>query len=76
MAANKQKTEAKLDHVVIAVKRRGLEKFVTAYGPFSKAHAYAFAAYHGKYARDECCVKQMEEPCDHKQWIFQGIQED
>ena len=73
MAASKQKTEVKKDHVVIAVKRRGLEKFVAAYGPFSKAHAYTFASHHEKYEGDECCVEQMEEPCAHSKWIFQGI---
>jgi hypothetical protein len=73
MAASKQKTEVKKDHVVIAIRKRGLTQSITAYGPFNKAHAYTFASHHTQFEGDECCVEEMEEICPHNNWIFQGI---
>ncbi|NBW18792.1 MAG: hypothetical protein EBR82_63540 [Caulobacteraceae bacterium] len=73
MAATKQKTEPERDHVVIAIRKRGLTQSITVYGPFNKAHAYRFASHHSQFERDECCVEEMEEVCDHNNWIFQGI---
>lgn len=67
------KTDAKRDHVVIALRERGLTRFAQVWGPFTKAHAHVFAAHHSQYEGDECSVEEMEEPCVHNQWIFEGI---
>jgi len=73
MAASKQKTEAAKDHVVLAVSRRGLDQFVHAHGPFTKAQAYAYASWHTRCEGEECMVEEMEPACEHKAWIFEGI---
>jgi hypothetical protein len=73
MAARKQAKESKQDHVVIALKRRGLNVFTDVYGPFTKAKAHVFASHHQRFEGDECTVEQMKAPCSHNQWIFEGV---
>ena len=73
MAAKKQKTESVADHVVIAVQKHGLDRTATVFGPFTKARAHVFAAHHQKYEGDECCVESLVAPCQHNDWIFEGV---
>jgi hypothetical protein len=73
MSKNAIKPEKNRDHVVIALRRRGLDKTVTVHGPFTKAHAYTFASHHQQYQGDECCVELLHEPCQHNKWIFEGV---
>jgi hypothetical protein len=73
MAASKQKKEVKADHVVIAIHRRGLYQHAAVHGPFTKAHAHVFASHHQQFEGDECSVEELETPCVHNQWIFEGI---
>jgi hypothetical protein len=74
MAATKQKKESVADHVVIVVKRRGLNVFTDFFGPFTKAKAHVFASHHQRFEGDECTVEEMETPCQHNQWIFEGVE--
>jgi hypothetical protein len=46
---------------------------VSLYGPFTKAHAFVYAQHREMYEGDECSVEAMEKPCEHNQWIFEGI---
>jgi len=73
MAARKQKDESKQDHVVIALKRRGLNVYTNVFGPFTKARAHVFAAHHQRFEGDECSVEEMDAPCRHNNWIFDGV---
>jgi hypothetical protein len=67
------KAQPERDYVVISVKRHGLDRMVSLYGPFTKAHAFVYAQHREMYEGDECSVEAMEKPCEHNQWIFEGI---
>ena len=73
MSKKAVKDEVKSDHVVIAVRRRGLDRIVNLFGPFTKAKAYVYAQHRAMYEGDECSVERMEYPCDHNKWIFEGV---
>jgi hypothetical protein len=73
MAAKKQKREAEDLYVVISVRRRGLDHVSTFFGPFTKARAHVFASHHQQYEGTECCVEELETPCEHNDWIFEGV---
>jgi hypothetical protein len=32
-----------------------------------------FATHHQQYEGDECCVEMLMTPCEHNQWIFEGV---
>ena len=74
MAATRTKKETATDHVVVCVRRRGLNVFTTFYGPFTKAKANVFATHHQRFEGDECAVEQMENVCRHSKWIFEGVE--
>jgi hypothetical protein len=46
---------------------------VSLFGPFTKAKAHVFATHHQQYEGDECCVEMLMTPCEHNQWIFEGV---
>jgi hypothetical protein len=71
--AKKPVTKTGADHVVIAVRVRGLDRTVSLFGPFTKAKAHVFATHHQQYEGDECCVEMLMTPCEHNQWIFEGV---
>lgn len=73
MAAKTQKAVAKVDHVVVAINNHGLDRTVSLFGPFTKAHAHVFATYQQKFEGDECMVEKLMNPCEHNQWIFDGV---
>jgi hypothetical protein len=73
MAASKQASKDQGDHVVIAIRRRGLNAYASVYGPFTKARAHVFATHHQMYEGEECSVEELETPCVHNKWIFEGV---
>ena len=73
MAAKTQKAVAKLDHVVVAITHHGLDRTVSLFGPFTKAHAHVFATHKQKFENDQCMVEQLLQPCEHNEWIFEGV---
>jgi hypothetical protein len=74
MAAKMQaKKTATADHVVLAIRKRGLWRNVLVFGPFTKAQAHVFATHHQQYEGDECSVEELDSPCEHNKWIFDGV---
>jgi hypothetical protein len=73
MAAKTQEKKLNSDHVVIALSKRGLTTYCSVFGPFSKAQAYTYAAHRQQFEGDDCSVEQMESPCEHNKWIFEGV---
>jgi hypothetical protein len=72
--ATKKKPQKSEDHyVVLAVERRGLDKTVLTFGPFTKARAHVFAMHHREMEHAECSVERMIPPCSHNDWMFRDV---
>lgn len=70
--AAKKTVNAKRDHVVISVRRRGLDQYVRVRGPFTNKEANTVAFYVTREDGDDCSVEMLEPLCQHNQWILEG----
>lgn len=74
MAAKTKGVNVKRDHVVVCVRRVGLNVHTFLRGPFTKAEGAAYAAHHSRYNKDECHLESMTPIHHHERWILKDVE--